>query len=90
MIQLNPSIAMSTPTAEGFVHALLDDGPGSGFYRVVLITHTDKRGTCAKKRHVGASKKITRRRMHSALPPAPGGRERIRARPRSVQTSGIA
>jgi hypothetical protein len=70
MIQLNPPIPMNTPKGEGFAHVMLDYGPESDLYWVVLITETGEIWTYAN-RYVRASKNITLGRLNPAKPSAP-------------------
>jgi hypothetical protein len=57
MIQLNPPLPMNTPKGEGFAHVMLDYGPESDLYWVVLITETGEIWTYAN-RYVRAGKNI--------------------------------
>lgn len=54
-MQLYPPIPMNTPKGEGFAHVMLDYGPESDLYWVVLITDTGEIWTYAN-RYVRASK----------------------------------
>ena len=91
MIQLNPPIPMNTPKGEGFAHLMLDYGPESDLYWVVMITDTGEIWTYAN-RYVRGSKNITRGRTHptQAMSPAsiPPG-ERVPMRPRAVENLEI-
>lgn len=91
MIQLNPPIPMNTPKGEGFAHVMLDYGPESDLYWVVLIAETGEIWTYAN-RYVRASKNITLGRLSPTKPTAPsastaeerqGGRS---MRPRAVES----
>ena len=88
MIQLNPPIPMNTPKGEGFAHLMLDYGPESDLYWVVLITDTGEIWTYAN-RYVRASKNITLGRTNPSLPLAPAALppvERVPMRPRGVES----
>jgi len=85
MIQLNPPIPMNTPKGEGFAHLMLDYGPESDLYWVVLITETGEIWTYAN-RYVRASKNITLGRTQPTLPVTPAFVEHVPMRPRAVET----
>jgi len=88
MMQLNPPIPMNTPKGEGFAHVMLDYGPESDLYWVVLITDTGEIWTYAN-RYVRASKNITLGRTNPTQPMAPAAvlpGERIPMRPRAVES----
>ncbi|MEP7184782.1 MAG: hypothetical protein ABI767_02995 [Rhodanobacter sp.] len=70
MIQLNPPIPMNTPKGEGFAHLMLDYGPESDLYWVVMITSTGEIWTYAN-RYVRGSKNITLGRTNPTLPLSP-------------------
>lgn len=70
MLQLNPPIPMNTPKGEGFAHVLLDYGPESDLYWIVLITETGEIWTYANK-YVRASKNITLGRCNPSTPMQP-------------------
>lgn len=85
MIQLNPPIPLNTPKGEGFAHLMLDYGPESDLYWVVMITETGEIWTYAN-RYVRGSKNITLGRTNPTLPMAPaavspGERAPVRQRP---------
>ncbi|NYE31182.1 hypothetical protein HDE78_004166 [Rhodanobacter sp. K2T2] len=88
MIQLNPPLPMNTPKGEGFAHVMLDYGPESDLYWVVLITETGEIWTFAN-RYVRAGKNITLGRTHPTQPTAPAALapgERVPMRPRAIET----
>ncbi len=72
MLQLNPPIPMNTPKGEGFAHVLLDYGPESDLYWIVIITETGEIWTYANK-YVRASKNITLGRVNPTMPRLPDG-----------------
>jgi hypothetical protein len=87
MIQLNPPIPMNTPKGEGFAHLMLDYGPESDLYWVVMITETGEIWTYAN-RYVRGSKNITLGRTNPSQPMAPPTvlpGERVPMRPRGVE-----
>lgn len=86
MIQLNPPIPMTTPKGEGFAHLMLDYGPESDLYWVVLITETGEIWTYAN-RYVRAAKNITLGRVNPTIPTAPNLVETIPMRPRIREIS---
>jgi len=81
MIQLNPPIPMNTPKGEGFAHLMLDYGPESDLYWVVLITETGEIWTYAN-RYVRAAKNITLGRTNPCIPSGSNLVEAVPMRPR--------
>ncbi len=87
MIQLNPPIPLNTPKGEGFAHLMLDYGPESDLYWVVMITATGEIWTYAN-RYVRGSKNITLGRTNPTIPMAPAAvstGERSPVRQRAVE-----
>lgn len=83
MIQLNPPLPLNTPKGEGFAHLMLDYGPESDLYWVVMITETGEIWTYAN-RYVRGSKNITLGRTNPSVPKGPAGvapEERVAVRP---------
>jgi hypothetical protein len=78
---------MNTPKGEGFAHLMLDYGPESDLYWVVMITETGEIWTYAN-RYVRGSKNITLGRTHPTQPMAPAAvqpGERVPMRPRALE-----
>ncbi len=89
MIQLNPPIPMNTPKGEGFAHLMLDYGPESDLYWVVMITTTGEIWTYAN-RYVRGSKNITLGRTNPTLPMGPASvppPEYVPMRPKVIETA---
>ena len=89
MIQLNPPIPMNTPKGEGFAHLMIDYGPESDLYWVVLITETGEIWTYAN-RYVRGSKNITLGRLNPGIPCGANLVETIPMRPRIREPGEVA
>lgn len=75
MLQLNPPLPFNTPKGEGFAHVLVDYGPESDLYWIVLLTESGEVWMFANK-DVRASKNITLGRTNPGLPSTKGAAHR--------------